>query len=458
MPKRTGTRLWLILALAALLRFSGLGVKQLWLDEILQLLHSSPDTVRGILEGVARDRGGAPLDYLVQHLFVANLPGPIEWTARVHAAFFGVLAVYLIYGLCQILFDNPRWSLLSALLLCFYPFHHHYSQEGRPYSLFLLLTLILYLVLFQILKKNQRRLWILFAITALLAFYTHAYTAIALFGQLLILGYYQWLRREKVSAALHRVILFLCCSLLAAAAYVPWLRFSYSNAKGDSPPGNVLRLFFEMVKGLGDGSYPLAIALILCAAAGVYHLRRSQRLFESGALLLWILTPFPLVLIVLNLRNYFFATRQLIFIVPALIMLVAIGADFIGQRYRRRYFSPVMILILISVVILTLHYRDTRDDLRSVGHYLRTNVQPSDAVLAPGLTYALSYYFPGIGAYSADNRSLRELSAERTVSRVFYVDSRFNYTRAGLEDLFAFNARPEEIRFRGVTLYLFRLK
>jgi len=37
LPKRTGTRLWFILALAALLRFSGLGVKQLWLDEILLL-------------------------------------------------------------------------------------------------------------------------------------------------------------------------------------------------------------------------------------------------------------------------------------------------------------------------------------------------------------------------------------------------------------------------------------
>jgi len=258
--KRTGVRLLCILALAALLRFLGLGVKQLWLDEILQLLHSSPDTVRGILEGVARDRGGAPLDYLIQHLFITNLPGPIEWTARVHAAVFGVLAVYLIFVLCQTLFHNPRWSLLSALLLCFYPFHHHYSQEGRPYSLFLLLILILYLILFRILKKNQRRLWILFAITALLAFYTHAYTAIALFGQLLILGYYQWLRREKVAEVLSRGLLFLSCALLAAAAYVPWLRFSYSNAKGDSPPGSVLRLFFEMIKGLGDGSYPLAFA------------------------------------------------------------------------------------------------------------------------------------------------------------------------------------------------------
>lgn len=455
--KKTGVRLMLILALAALLRFPGLGVKQLWLDEILQLLHSSPDTVRGILEGVARDRGGAPLDYLVQHLFVTNLPGPIEWTARVHAALFGILSVYLIFVLCQVLFNNPRWSLLSALLLCFYPFHHHYSQEGRPYSLFLLLVLILYLILFQILKSNQPRLWAFFAVTAVLAFYTHAYTAIALFGQLLILGYYQFLRREKVSAALPRVIPFLSCTLLAAAAYVPWLRFSYSNAKGDSPPGNPFRLFLEMVKGLGDGSYPLAIALILCAAAGVYHLRKSRRLFESGALLLWILTPFPLVLIVLNLRHYFFATRQLIFIVPALILLVAVGADFLGQHCRRRYFSPVMILILMSAVILALHYRDTRDDLRSVGRYLRANVGPSDAVLAPGLTYTLSYYFPAIQTYSADNRPIRELSAERAVSRILYVDSRFNYTRAGLDDLFAFDPKPVKIPFRGVVIYLFRL-
>ena len=46
--KRTGVRLLFILALATLLRFLGLGVKQLWLDEILQLLHSSPATVRRI--------------------------------------------------------------------------------------------------------------------------------------------------------------------------------------------------------------------------------------------------------------------------------------------------------------------------------------------------------------------------------------------------------------------------
>ncbi len=456
--KETNIRLWLILALAALLRFWGLGVKQLWLDEILQLLHSSPDTLQGILEGVARDRGGAPLDYLIQHVFITNLGGPIEWTARMHAALFGVLAVYLIYALCQTLFHNPRWSLLSALLLCFYPFHHHYSQEARPYSLFALLILILYFLFFRLLKEDRLRLWIGFAMAACLAFYTHAFTVIALFGQLLILGYFQLLRRERLSTALRRATVFLCCSALAVAAYVPWLRYSYFNAKGDSPPGNVVRLFFEMVKGLGDGSYPLAIVLILCAAAGVYRLGALRYSFESGALLLWVLTPFPLVLIILNLRNYFFSARQLIFVVPALIILVAVGADYIGQRYRRRYFSPVMILILISVVVIALHYRDKRDDLRAVGQYLKMNVRSTDVIIAPGLDYTLSFYFPQISTYAADGRSIEDLRATQKIARVLYVDSRFNYTRTGLDELSASNSNPEGVRFRGVTIYAFQLK
>ena len=63
----------------------------------------------------------------------------------------------------------------------------------------------------------------------------------------------------------------------------------------------------------------------------------NQRLFESGALLLWVLTPFPLVLIVLNLRNYF-ATRQLIFIIACMIILLP-SARILS--IPPRYFSPV---------------------------------------------------------------------------------------------------------------------
>jgi hypothetical protein len=214
----------------------------------------------------------------------------------------------------------------------------------------------------------------------------------------------------------------------------------------------------EMIKGFGDGSYPLALALILCAGAGVYFLRKANYSFELGALLIWIVLPFPLVLIILNLRNYFFAARQLIFVTPALIILAAVGVDYLRQRYPRRYFSPAAILFLISIVVIALHYRDRRDDLRSVGQFLRTSVRSSDAILAPGIAYTLSYYYPEINEYSAETRSIEDLRAAPNISRVLYVDSRFNYTRYGWQALHAGIPKPEEVRFRGITIYSFRLK
>jgi uncharacterized membrane protein len=453
--KQTGFKLLFIIALAALLRFWGLGVKQLWLDEILQLLHSRPDSLRGILEGVAGDRGSAPLDYLIQHVFISNFHGAIEWTARFHAALFGVVAVWLVYVVCQTLFNNPRWSLAGALLFCFYPFHHHYSQEGRPYSLFLLLTLILYLIYFRSLKKNSWHIWGSFAAVALMAFYTHAYTAVVLFGQLLFLIYHQFLKREEWRVVSRRGACFLFCSAFAAAAYVPWLRYSFFNAKGSAAPGNGLRLFLDLIKGLGDGSYPLAFALILCAAVGAYHLNKERHSLELGALLLWILTPFPLVLAVLIWRNYFFASRQLIFITPALIILAAVGADYLKQKIARRYFSPEIILIVISMGVIALHCRDTRDDLRSVGQFLKESARQEVSIVSPGLTYTLVFYFPEIDRYSVDNVPPQDLMRAPGTNRIIYVDSRFNYKRGGLNALLDSMPRPEEIRFRGVTIYSF---
>jgi hypothetical protein len=341
-------KLLIILALAALVRFIGLGAKQLWLDEILQVLHARPNSLSGIFAAVATDRGGAPLDYLIQHFFISNLSGAIEWTARLHAAILGVLAVWLVYLVCRELFADQRLALMSALLFCFYPFHHHYSQEGRPYSLFLFLTLILYLILFRLLKKNSVILWISFGALAILDFYTFAFAAAALFSQFVFLIYYQRFRRENWTAAWRRYACFIVCGIVAAAAYLPWLRYSFFNAKGDAPPLSV-RLFIETIKRLGSG-YPLAILLIVCAIAGVLHLIRTRRALELGALLIWIIAPLPVIFGVLMWRTYFFEARQLLFITPAFFMLVAAGVEFFKQKFY--LLIRIMAWLGISLIFL----------------------------------------------------------------------------------------------------------
>jgi uncharacterized membrane protein len=458
MQKEAGLKLIWILALAALLRFGGLGVKQLWFDEILQVLHSRPDSMREILVSVTQDRGGAPLDYLIQHVCMANLSGPIQWTARFHAALFGVLAVLLIYLVCQELFIDQRLSLMCALLFCFYPFHHHYSQEGRPYSLFLLLTLVLYFFLLRSLKRNTWSLWGCFAAVAIMAFYTHAYASIVLFAQLLFLIYHQILQRENWPSASRRGAGFLVSSILAVAAYLPWLLYSFFNAKGDAPPEINFRLLFQMIKGLGDGSYPLALALILCAVAGIHCLIRTQRLLELGALLIWFIAPLPVILAILTWRNYFFSERQLLFVAPPFLILAAVGIDHLKQKVTLRYFFPEIILILISVVVIALHYQDSRDDIRAVGQSLKDAVRPTDKILTPGLTDVLSFYFPDISHYSADSLSPRDLLQASDTSRIIYVDSRFNRNRLRMNTLLMGLRQSDEIRFRGITVYIFSFR
>jgi uncharacterized membrane protein len=458
---RTGFKLSFLLLLAALLRFFGLGVKQLWLDEILQVLHSRPDTLGGILDAVTGDRGGAPLDYLVQHLFIANLGGAIEWTARMHAALFGALSVLLVYLVCRELLSNERLSFLSALLFCFYPFHHRYSQEGRPYSLFVFLALLLYFFLFRSLKQNRFLLWGCFGATAILAFYTHVYTAFVLFAQFVFLVYRHLCRhicqRESRATAGRGYIGFLVCSAAAAASYLPWLLYSFSNARGDIAPDISFRMFLETIKRFGDGSYLLSAVLIFCAATGACHLARTQRRFELGALLIWMLAPLPPIFALLLWRTYVFVPRQLLFITPAFFILAAVGIDYLRQKVKRRYFRPEAIIILISIACITLHYPDKREDIRGTAQFLKEHVQSSDLVIAPTLTEYLCLYYPEIYRHSATNRPPEDLVKAAPAGRRIYYVALLHYQPDSdrFDTLLALLRKSNEVQFRGIGVYLY---
>ena len=67
--------------------------------------------------------------------------GQSEFSIRFPALIFGVLSIFMIYKLGKVLF-NLEIGLLSALILAISPFHIHYSQEARPYSLLMVLSLI----------------------------------------------------------------------------------------------------------------------------------------------------------------------------------------------------------------------------------------------------------------------------------------------------------------------------
>jgi len=78
------------LIVGVILRFAELSSRQLWLDELIQLVRFSDPSLLVRLKNVANDIAAAPLDYMVQRFTMSLLGSHSPFAARFHAAVFGV--------------------------------------------------------------------------------------------------------------------------------------------------------------------------------------------------------------------------------------------------------------------------------------------------------------------------------------------------------------------------------
>jgi hypothetical protein len=243
----------------------------------------------------------------------------------------------------------------------------------------------------------------------------------------------------------------LISGLPAACLFIPWLVYSLPSTKGDFRNPLSFRLIPEAIQGIGDGSYPIAILLLVLAGFGVVYLRRNRR-DALRVLACWILVPIPFILFVLQLRSYFFSPRQLLFLTPAVILLAGCGIELLWDRWRQKAIGVLIGYIAISLIVIVLHYPDKRIDYRGAGHFLRQNLQPGDRVYAPNALGLLSFYFPDIYAYEQNSPVCAS-----GCNRLFYIDTPYA-SAADKEALGSFKDRmqlKEKFAFRQADVFLF---
>jgi uncharacterized membrane protein len=440
----------LIITASAVVRFVGIAQKQLWTDEIIQVLHSNPISIREILSGVAEDKGGAPLDYIVQHYSMKVLGGSIEFAARFHAAVFGCVSVILIYALSIILLHNKRMAVFSSFLYALFPYHVHYSQEGRPYSLFLLLILILSLIYF---SSRRKCLWISISGMSLCSaagLYTNPFTAtfiVTLVAVNIIRAF-----QGKLNKYSFEFLMPIISGAFAACLFAPWLAYSFRNTQADFSNSLSLHLIPEAIQGLGDGSYAVSLLLLSLAALGVAVLRRENPdvLIDLSC---WIIIPIPLILAILYWRSYFFSSRQLIFITPAIIVLAACGIEHLWCEHGRKTLIILIGYAFVCILVIGMHFPDKRTDLRGVGAYLKRSLKAGDIVYAPNTLGLLSFYFPEIYSYKVFDIS----HIMQPVNRLYTVDKQ--YARAVKNDsLMNIDKRMrlyKRLVYRGITISIY---
>ena len=427
-----------VLLLAAGLRFHRLGGPSLWLDEIAQAV-AAARPLPEILAAVQAHHGAAPLDYLITALVVRITPA--EWALRLPAALWGVLSVYWMARLGRRL-GSPTAGVIAALLLAVHPLHLRYSQEARFYSLFILLTLISTEALWRAWDRPTWRSWGIYALLLALGLYTHYFTALVL-GLHGIWCLSRWIIERRRHPAPTRTlwdrpIRFLIAAAGAIIAFAPWLLYAVVRERGSpwmTPPTLDMALVAEVLERFAGGALTW-IWLILAIGGLIRLLRRDQ----AGAILLlsWAVLPLPLIVLIDRWGRYAFFIRQALFILPALLLLVAQGLVAFGEMrpragptWARRLANGLYGLLLLTFIValgttlqprLRSYYtKEQREDWRSVGAMLSANLRPDARVLPFNVQNIIGFYSPRAARQALPARSLADVRRAYATARPLWI-------------------------------------
>ena len=423
----------ILLGVGCLHRLSFLGARQLWTDELMQARVIKSASAGEI---VSRLKGGmdlaSPLDFLVQRGVTALL-GNEAWALRLHAAIFGVLSIWIFYQVARLLFSD-RIALYSSVLFAFYPLAYHYSLEGRPYSLLLMLSLLSYdLLLRQVNRKKPSRLgWLLFFVVSTLLLYTSFLGSLILCSQ--GIGLFLATNCEpgpgtnleacdcdRDDGRLGRpdrrhLRMFLAAATASVVLFSPWIRYMWARPQ-ISPASEIAnpKMILSLLKGLGDNSYAVAGLLMLGAVAGTWVLVRHGRRDSICWLLSWLLVPIHILPLVEIWAGYFFSVRHLLHATPPLILLAGYGVSYVDDRYARRRSLPPRpgrlaltyagLLICASVWVGQIQVRSEPADWVGTASFLDKTVEQGDVVLMPKVDALLEYYVPRLADFQVDNLS-----------------------------------------------------
>lgn len=409
-------RLWLIciLATGAWLRFYQLGRDSLWLDEAGVAYAARADSLGEMLAVVRSHVLAMPLDYLI--VWLVGRFSQTELALRIPAALWGCLTLYLAYRFFRRFTDHSP-ALLGLLFLTLLPLHIQYSQEVRFYASLTFFYLLTSLLLWDALQQPTHRRWILYSITGVSGVFFHPYVLFSLTNGLVWLflaGPIMWRDAKR------RVCFMLTTCLILLAFLGGYLTFSASNFFDIPLLAFEESLLTAVATGLGwipfFASNPGLnwIWGILFGALQIYGawtvIKASPRSPLAG-LVYSLVIQIAAVLGADLLAKYFFAPRQLLFLLPALSLLAGIGLSTIiawaadrirPSSYRFRpgmirngvFTIATFVVILTSLPALKTYYKDEKGNSRAIAQAILESWQPGDTILiTPGYEgFVYKYY------------------------------------------------------------------
>jgi uncharacterized membrane protein len=393
-----------IVFLAFLLRFYKLDFQSFWLDE-LHTARESAMSLKDLFYYLRTFDTHPPLFYLAEKCMIL-LFGSSEITLRFLPALAGTISVWAIYLLGKE-FYNKHLGLTAALLTCVNFFHLSYSQEARQYIFLFLFVCLSFLFLVKFIKTLSLKNGLYYALFTLLALYFQYFSLFIVASQCVLAGLcWLWEQEDKRKFFLNFLISG-CVIALGFSFQIPQiLKMSSAGASWIPPTTDdfAIKIFFDFFGNAGL-LHPFVILLLLLGLMYLLqHLKTTRQPLKSDryallALVLfgWICFSFLIAYLRSILAIPMIVSRYFIIVLPAFLLLLSLGFEFIKNRHLK--YGLLIFFCLLSLIDITLvknyYSKATKTQFRELAQSI--NDFPAYPVNAALTSWHLTYYLNKYG-------------------------------------------------------------
>lgn len=392
------------------LRLYELGNRSLWFDEADVVL----DSVNIVNAFKILDLHNPIIGYKTFIFYWHQLcPYMQEWLFRLPSVIFAIAAIFLIFKLATLLF-NQEVGLISSFLLAISPLHIYYSQEAVAYSFLTFSAIATIYCLARLMRGSHPSYFYLYILLNILNIYMHPVMWVLFFIEsiILIAGI------KKLKEIYKKIILG---NLIVLIFSIPWFcsvvlgrdflfeknNFYFERAAGYIPLPtwiNGYLLFKNFVLGFNAPGFIYPIATLIFLMLFLKGFEQLIKKVNGRAVLLITLLPPVLIFFVAKITQVsYFLDRYFVFLLPFFLMVIA----FALWKFKKTKIKILLIGIIsvLSVFSLVNYYRDilpfdvvavpTKKEIREAAAHISKSLQKNDLILHTCRNTALpfEYYF-----------------------------------------------------------------
>jgi uncharacterized membrane protein len=362
-----------------------LGHQSLWVDEIIQLMGTRTGTMLHTEQLTRSGPGSVPLGWLPQ-VFAIHFLGYSTTVARIPSALAGVGCCFTVFLTAKEL--GMRYPLLPAVLLSVLPLHFRYALEGRPYAQAVFLSALATLLFIKLLKRPSPLCFGAYTLVLAAGIYSQPFTCFT------ACSHFLWTlitarRRNRFVYFSGGALVFMVLTFL------PWYFYASPLWQQTIKSAGLhfqlsLKTPLMLIREISGAGFLGGCALLLLAVIGFFKGQTTSPM--KWLLVVCSIVPVICVLIVDAVFSYYLAIRQMIFILPPLVLLAYDGISTLMRSSRRKTFLATAVLAIIFAVADINWLQRPREDWELAARFVQhTRTQYSaGALYAP--SDAFSYY------------------------------------------------------------------